>query len=105
MDRTYSVLRELNKRGKEIPGVSKVTFIAGSSLISGAGNNYGLAFLQLTDWEEREGNEDESIEAITNKLFALATQIPDAKMLFFSPPSVPGFGVSSSVCGRNLVVQ
>ena len=95
LDRTYSVLRELNKRGKEIPGVSKVTFIAGSSLISGAGNNYGLAFLQLTDWEEREGNEDESIEAITNKLFALATQIPDAKMLFFSPPSVPGFGVSS----------
>ena len=95
LDRTYSVLRELNKRGKEIPGVSKVTFIAGSSLISGAGSNYGLAFIQLTDWEEREGNEDESIEAITNKLFALATQIPDAKMLFFSPPSVPGFGVSS----------
>ena len=95
LDRTYSVLRELNKRGKEIPGVSKVTFIAGSSLISGAGNNYGLAFIQLTDWEERVGNEDESIEAITNKLFALATQIPDAKMLFFSPPSVPGFGVSS----------
>ena len=95
LDRTYSVLKELNKRGKEIPGVSKVTFIAGSSLISGAGNNYGLAFLQLTDWEEREGKEDESIEAITNNLFVLATQIPDARMLFFSPPSVPGFGVSS----------
>jgi len=54
-----------------------------------------LAFLQLTDWEERVGNEEQSIEAITNKLFVLATQIPDARMLFFSPPSVPGFGVSS----------
>ncbi len=93
-DRTYEVLRELNEKSKQIPGVAQMSFVAGNSLISGAGSNFGLAFIKLDDWDER--TEDEvSVEAITAKLFQTGATIPDARILFFSPPSIPGFGVSS----------
>ena len=34
------------------------------------------------------------MESITKKLFGVASKYPDAKIVFFSPPSVPGFGSS-----------
>lgn len=93
-DRTYDVLQTLNEKSKQIEGIEQMSFVAGNSLISGAGSNFGLAFLKLDDWEER--TEDKvSIEAITAQLFQIGASIPDAKILFFSPPSVPGFGISS----------
>src|SRR5690606_2158206 len=36
-----------------------------------------------------------SAAALTAKMFQIASTIPDANMVFFAPPSVPGFGVSS----------
>ncbi len=36
-----------------------------------------------------------SVDAIMAKMFAVAATIPDANFLFFAPPSIPGFGVSS----------
>jgi HAE1 family hydrophobic/amphiphilic exporter-1 len=95
LDRTFEVLRELNKRVNEIPGVELGTYIGGRSLISGSGSNYGLAFFKLKDWKERAGIEDQSVNVITKKLFGLGAQMTEGKMIFFSPPSVPGFGISS----------
>ncbi len=94
LDRTYEVLQTLNEKTKHLPGVKQISYVAGNSLISGAGSNFGLAFLKLDDWEERE-SEEESIEAITAKLFQIGAGISDAKILFFSPPSIPGFGISA----------
>ncbi|MEZ5008137.1 MAG: efflux RND transporter permease subunit [Chitinophagales bacterium] len=95
LDRTFEVLKELNDRVAQIPGVEGGTYIGGRSLISGSGNNYGLAFFKLKDWEERSGHKDQSIDVITGKLFGLGAQMKEGKMIFFSPPSVPGFGISS----------
>ena len=36
-----------------------------------------------------------SVEAITGKLFGIAATMPEANIIFFSPPSIPGFGNSS----------
>lgn len=36
-----------------------------------------------------------SVEAITRQLFGIAATIPDANIIFFAPPSVPGFGSSA----------
>jgi HAE1 family hydrophobic/amphiphilic exporter-1 len=36
-----------------------------------------------------------SFDAIIGRMFAAAATIPDANILFFAPPSVPGFGISS----------
>ncbi len=93
VDRTNLVNQELYKKAKSIPGVDAVTVIAGRSLISGAGSNYGLGFIKLKNWEERE-SADQSANAIIGKLFGVAATIPDAKIIFFAPPSIPGFGLS-----------
>lgn len=94
LDRTVGVTRELFDKLKDIPGFEGGSLVNGFSLISGAGSNYGLGFLKLKPWDERK-DESMSIEAITAKMFAAAATIPDANILFFAPPSVPGFGISS----------
>ncbi|MFV0539759.1 MAG: efflux RND transporter permease subunit [Aestuariibaculum sp.] len=93
MDRTNVVTQELYAKAKQIPGVSAVTVINGRSLLSGAGSNYGLGFIKLKDWSERE-TDDQSSNAIIGKLFGVAATIPDANIIFFAPPSIPGFGLS-----------
>lgn len=94
LDRTVAVTQELYDKIKDIPGVEGGSIVNGFSLISGAGSNYGLGFLKLKNWDERE-DESMSADAIMAQMFQAAASIPDANILFFAPPSVPGFGVSS----------
>lgn len=92
MERTYNVLKNLQQEAKKIPGVQNVTFTASRGFMSGQGSNVGQAFVRLKPFKER--GKDESADAITKKLFGLAKNYPDAKIIFFSPASVPGFGQS-----------
>lgn len=94
LDRTVSVTQELFEKVKTIPGFQNGSLVNGFSLISGAGSNYGLGFLKLKPWDERK-DESMSVDAIIGQMFAVASTIPDANFLFFAPPSVPGFGISS----------
>ncbi|HLV45530.1 MAG TPA: efflux RND transporter permease subunit [Flavobacterium sp.] len=94
MDRAYRLQRDFSARAEKIPGVEFVTVISGRSLISGAGSNYGFMMIRLKDFKERT-TEETSIDNIIGKLFAMANQnFPEAKMIFFQPPSIPGFGFS-----------
>ena len=91
IDRTDEVRQELYDKIKNISGVEGISLISGRSFLGGSGSNYGLGFMKLDDWDKR-GEDSLSIEAITGKLFAAAAQIPNANILFFAPPSIPGFG-------------
>ncbi|MFV0565915.1 MAG: efflux RND transporter permease subunit [Flavobacteriaceae bacterium] len=93
IDRTNAVTQEISQKASHIPGVRGVTVVNGYSLLSGSGSNYALGFVKLKNWSEREAD-DESANAIVGKLFGLAATIPDANAIFFSPPSIPGFGMS-----------
>lgn len=94
MERTYNVLSDLQKEARKIPGVLNVTFTASRGFMSGQGSNVGQAFVKLKPFDERGKAEGQSIDEITGRLFGLASKYPDAKIIFFSPPSVPGFGTS-----------
>ena len=94
MERTYNVLKDLQADARKIPGVANVTFTASRGFMSGSGSNAGQAFVRLKPFAERAKDDDQSVEAITKKLFGLARKFPDAKIVFFSPPSIPGFGSS-----------
>jgi HAE1 family hydrophobic/amphiphilic exporter-1 len=94
LDRTDEVNQKLYEKISQLPEVKGASVINGRSLISGAGSNYGLGFIKLNDWDERE-DDSQSIEAVTGKLFGIAATIPEANVIFFSPPSIPGFGNSS----------
>ncbi|WP_147677173.1 efflux RND transporter permease subunit [Algibacter pacificus] len=94
LDRTDAVSRKLYAQIEGIEGIEAVNFIKGRSLISGAGSNYSFGIIKLKNWDERE-DESLSAQAITGKLFGIAAGIPDANIIFFSPPSIRGFGNSS----------
>ena len=94
LDRTNAVTTDLYDRINGLDGVVAVNFIKGRSLLSGAGSNYGFGIIKLANWEERE-DPSLSATAITGKLFGLVANIPEAKIIFFSPPSIRGFGNSS----------
>ncbi|WP_397300626.1 efflux RND transporter permease subunit [Nonlabens ulvanivorans] len=94
LDRTDAVSRKLYAQIEGVEGIEAVNFIKGRSLISGAGSNYSFGIIKLKNWDERE-DESLSAQAITGKLFGVAAGIPDANIIFFSPPSIRGFGNSS----------
>jgi HAE1 family hydrophobic/amphiphilic exporter-1 len=96
IDRTHQVNKELYGKLKEIPGVEGGSLIDGASFFGGAGSNNGLGFIKLLDWDQRDAD-SLSIESITGKMFGVAAQIPEASIVFFAPPSVPGFGSSAGV--------
>lgn len=93
LDATAMVNNELAEKVRQIPGVETITVVAGYSMLSGQGNNVGLGFAKLKDWSERK-SADQTADAITKKLFGVAATIPGAEIVFFAPPSIPGYNVS-----------
>lgn len=92
LERTYSIMKSLQQEVKKLPEVYNVTFNASRGFMSGNGSNVGQAYIKLKDFDER--NSDQSVDNVTKKLFGIAAKYPDAKMVFFTPPSIPGFGSS-----------
>ena len=95
MERTANVLEQAQQKLRKINGVQSVTLISGRSFISGAGSNYGMGFLRLEPFEKRNKDPQQSIQAILRQAFGAVATIYDAKIIFFQPPAIPGFGLSS----------
>ncbi len=94
LDRTVAITQSLYSEIIEIPGVRGASMINGRNFFSGAGGSYALGFIPLDNWEDRD-EDSLSIAAITEKMVNLAEEIaPDAEVVFFQPPSIPGFGSS-----------
>src|SRR5690606_11929648 len=91
----YNVMKELETKIKGVPGVKGMTFSTGRSFFSGVGSNNGLAFIRLTPFNDRKKHDEMSLENITKSLYGATAGIADARVIFFSPPSVPGFGASA----------
>ncbi|HMQ46420.1 MAG TPA: efflux RND transporter permease subunit [Saprospiraceae bacterium] len=95
MERTYNEMKKLTGKVNQIEGVAGMAFSTGRSFFSGSGSNCALGFIRLEDFKERAKNEGQSVQEITQQLFALSPQIADAKVVFFSPASIPGYGNSA----------
>lgn len=94
-DRVVSLQKEFSKIVESIPGVDGVTVVSGFSFINGQGSNYGMAMIKLLPFEKRT-TPDLATDVVIGKLFGIAaTQFQDSRMIFFQPPSIPGFGMSS----------
>lgn len=92
MERTYNIMKALQHKILKVPGIGNVTISTGRSFLGGNGSNNGLAFIKLKPFDERSSDSGQKVEAIIKKLFGIASQFPDAKVVFFQPASVPGFG-------------
>lgn len=69
--------------------------VAGYALINRvAGGSYAFSIMKLKDWSERKAD-SLSVDATIKKLFAKTSSFKDAQIIYFTPPSINGFGLSS----------
>ena len=97
MERVANVMREVNEKLSNIPGVENATFVTGRGMLSGEGSNNGMGFLKLKPFKERSKIPGQDINTIIQRAFGAASSIKDARVIFFQPSSVPGFGLGGGV--------
>lgn len=95
MERTSAVAKQVQDRLRKIDGVDRVTVVRGRSIISGAGSNYALSFVRLKPVADRISDPAQSVQAIIGRAFASVSDISEAKIVFFQPPAISGFGMNS----------
>lgn len=84
------IITKIDKIVRDIPEVKSALRIVGRSMISGSGSSYGMVISRLKPWNERERD----VKAIIGELFAKTAGIKGAKIIFFAPPTIQGFGTS-----------
>lgn len=91
-ERTQQVLNEIDAIAKSMPVIVERTTVAGVSIMSGANDGaYGLCVFKLKPWDERKGKEG-NIQYVLQEFYRRTAHITAAQVLFFMPPTVPGFG-------------
>lgn len=92
--RTQALLDKITPIIKQDPAVTDVIMVSGSSLLGGAGSNNALGIIMLKDWEERTTPELK-LRAVIGRLMGQLWALPDAQIMIFNPPAIPGLGTSS----------
>jgi The (Largely Gram-negative Bacterial) Hydrophobe/Amphiphile Efflux-1 (HAE1) Family len=73
--------------------VESVFSVQGFSF-SGMGQNAGMAFIKLKDWEQRP-DADQQVGAVAGRAMGALMQIKDAFIFAFPPPAMPELGIGS----------
>ncbi|NUY81308.1 efflux RND transporter permease subunit [Flavobacterium sp. MAH-1] len=102
LEQTDKVIQKFDSILKTMPLVEARMNIVGFSLLNSVnGGSYAFSVIKLKDWKERK-EDNQSVDAIVGELFAKTAGFNDARMLFFTPPSVQGFGTAD---GFELKIQ
>ncbi len=88
--RTLSVMKQAEDYFMKQPGVQDIVAVTGYSF-SGSGQNGGLLFVPLKDWEERKTPELSS-QGIATKALSLMGTIRDAIVFTVNPPAIRELG-------------
>jgi multidrug efflux pump len=98
VNRTRSVMQQVEGFMLQQPEVQSMVSVLGFSF-SGSGQNAGLAFVTLKDWDEREGDAH-SAQALAGRAFGALAAIRDAFIFPLSPPPIPELGSASGFSFR-----
>ena len=95
LQRTNEVLERMGSyfRETEKDSVESVMAVSGFSF-GGSGQNTGLMFVRLKDWEERTG-EGQDVSSIAARAMREFSQYKDANAYAFAPPAVPELGIAN----------
>ena len=95
-ERAQKILARVDSLVAAEPAVASRTVISGYSFIGGQGPGYGSIIIKLKPWEERSTMQNSNIVYAT--LFMRAQKIiKEAQVLFFAPPMIPGYSVSTDI--------
>ncbi|MFT3699256.1 MAG: efflux RND transporter permease subunit [Kofleriaceae bacterium] len=80
-------------QGPEKKNVDAIFTISGFSFV-GQGQNAGMAFIELADWDQRPGK-DNSAEMVANRGTGYLQSVKDAQIFALVPPAIQGLGQTS----------
>ena len=97
-ERTLEAMKQVENFMLKQPEVESMVGVMGFSF-SGQGQNAGIAFVTLKDWEERP-DASQSASALAGRAFGALSQVRDAFIFPLSPPAIPELGTGSGFSFR-----
>lgn len=94
MEKTKSIMDQIDSICGTIHAIQVRNAITGYSFVGGQGNTYGSFIIKLRPWNERD-EKTESASAVLAQLYQKCSQIKDGRIMFFSPPMIPGYSATS----------
>ena len=94
-EQTSKVLNEVKAYflENETEAVDSVMTLSGRSF-AGGGQNVGMGFVRLKDWDLRD-RPDLKVKAVVGRAMGRFSQIHNARVFAFAPPSVPELGTAT----------
>ncbi len=94
LEKTQQAVNQLDSILVSMPIVEARMSVVGFSLLNRVnGGSYAFTIMKLKDWKDRK-DANQHVDAVVGELFGRTAGIKDAKILFFTPPSVQGFGTA-----------
>ncbi|MCA0871469.1 efflux RND transporter permease subunit [Seohaeicola saemankumensis] len=102
LNRTEAVMDEIVERMKQDPAIENVLSVNGYSILNTAlQSNSGMIIAKLRPWEERTARDQHQF-ALQQKYQAAFATMPQAQVLVFGAPAIPGLG---AIAGTSFVLQ
>jgi HAE1 family hydrophobic/amphiphilic exporter-1 len=102
LQRTDGVCREVEKLLSETKGVKSYSTIVGLSILTNVSSTYnGFYFVELEPWADRTALALD-VDAIMHELNGRLAARPDAQVIAFPPPAIPGIGNAG---GFDVMIQ
>ena len=96
LERTDAAMKKVEAILAKNEAIEGFNTISGYSLVTSAySSNMGFFFVQLKPWEERTTEEEHANGVVAGLNKAFAQQIPEAGVVAFGPPAIPGLGTGA----------
>ena len=91
LQQTYHILKEVEKRIKDLPQLRIYSLIAGNSNNFEQSSSNGNFTLKLKKWSERKGKDDD-VQSVVEEIYRRTADIANAKIQVNTQNMLPGFG-------------
>ena len=91
LQQTYSILKEVERRIKDLPQLRIYSLIAGNSNNFEQSSSNGNFTLKLKMWNERKGKGDD-VQSVVDEIYRRTADIANAKIQVNTQNMLPGFG-------------
>ncbi len=95
LEQTMGVLNKTSQfyMNEKADSVKEIFTVAGFSMV-GRGQNMGLGFIRLKDWDERK-RPDQKLDALVGSGFGFASTITEGRVIITNLPAVPSLGIAN----------
>ena len=91
LQETYKIVKEVEKRIKDMPQLRIYSLVAGNSTSFEQSSSNGNFTLKLKNWDERKGKGDD-VNSVMEEIYRRTADISNAKIQVNTQAMLPGFG-------------